>query len=68
VRAVEDTRLTALDGGCLRQKAESDPRMGYLLMKKFAQVLTERLQGTRIRILDIYGNASPVAQAFGRSS
>ena len=46
---------TAFDGACLRGKCESDPAFGYELMSRFAQVLIERLQWTRLRLLDVYG-------------
>jgi CRP/FNR family transcriptional regulator, cyclic AMP receptor protein len=55
-RAVEPVRAIALDGACLRSKCDEDPRLGYLLMKRFAGVLKRRLFSTRIRLLDIYGH------------
>lgn len=55
VRAIGETRVLAFDGKCLREKAEKDPRLGYLLMKRFAQIMTERLQATRLQLLDVYG-------------
>lgn len=54
-RAVELTRAIALDGACLRQKAESDHELGYQIMKRFAQVAAEELQSTRMQLLDLYG-------------
>lgn len=54
VRTIEPTRAIALNGACLRTKCDQDFRMGYFLMKKFAQIMTDRLQSTRIRLLDIY--------------
>jgi len=56
-RAVGLVRATAFDGTCLRDKCEADPALGYELMRRFAQVLIERLQATRLRLLDIYGYA-----------
>jgi CRP/FNR family cyclic AMP-dependent transcriptional regulator len=53
-RAVELTRAIALDGRCLRTKCESDHNLGYELLKRFAQVMEDRLQATRIRLLDMY--------------
>jgi CRP/FNR family transcriptional regulator, cyclic AMP receptor protein len=53
-RALELTRAIALDGQCLRGKCEEDPRLGYELMKRFAQIMVGRLQSTRIRLLDLY--------------
>ena len=57
-RAVELTRAIALDGKCLRTKCEDDPRLGFELLKRFAHVMAERLQATRLQLLDVYGNRS----------
>jgi CRP/FNR family cyclic AMP-dependent transcriptional regulator len=54
-RAVELTRATAFDGACIRQKCEADPRLGYELLKRFAHVIGQRLQATRMQLLDVYG-------------
>jgi CRP-like cAMP-binding protein len=55
VRAVELTRALALDGKCLRGKCEDNPRLGYELLKRVAQVFAERLLATRLQLLDVYG-------------
>src|SRR5262245_45835913 len=55
-RALGVVRATGFDGACLRGKCEDDPVLGYELMGRFAQVVIERLQWTRIRLLDLYGN------------
>ena len=55
-RALTPVRATAFDGACLRGKCEDDPRLGYALMSRFAQVLIERLQWTRLRLLDLFGH------------
>jgi len=57
-RALSPVRATGFDGTCLRGKCESDPALGYELMGRFAQVLIERLQWTRLRLLDVYGDGS----------
>ena len=54
-RALGLVRATAFDGACLRGKCETDPALGYDLMSRFAQVIIERLQWTRLRLLDLYG-------------
>jgi CRP-like cAMP-binding protein len=54
-RATELVRAIALDATCLRQKCESDHDLGYEMMKRFMPVLIERLQATRLQILDVYG-------------
>jgi CRP/FNR family transcriptional regulator, cyclic AMP receptor protein len=55
VRAVEDTRAIAINALCLRQKCEADHDLGYEMMKRFMPVLIQRLQATRLQILDVYG-------------
>jgi CRP/FNR family cyclic AMP-dependent transcriptional regulator len=57
-RALEPTRAVAFDGTCLRTKADTDDEIGHLLYKRVAEVLLERLQGTRVRLLDLYGKQS----------
>ena len=54
-RAVEPVRAIAVDGACLRGKCDADPALGYELMRRFSQVMLERLQSTRLRLADLYG-------------
>ncbi len=54
-RAVEETRVISLDAACLRGKCDRDPRLGYDLLQRVAQVMSHRLQATRVRLLDLYG-------------
>jgi CRP/FNR family transcriptional regulator, cyclic AMP receptor protein len=55
-RALSTVRATQFDGKCLRDKCDADPVLGRDLMSRFAQLLIERLQWTRLRLLDVYGN------------
>ena len=55
-RAVQDTRVVAFDGACLRGKCEADHELGYQLMRRFAASMIERLQATRLQLLDVYGH------------
>jgi CRP/FNR family transcriptional regulator, cyclic AMP receptor protein len=57
-RALTPVRATVFDGACLRGKCDDDPVLGYELMKRFAHVFVARLQWTRIRLLDVYGNGA----------
>lgn len=57
VRALEPVGAVAVDAACLRAKAEADPEFGYELMKRFSAVILERLQATRLRLLDLYGGS-----------
>jgi CRP/FNR family transcriptional regulator, cyclic AMP receptor protein len=54
-RALELTRAIAMDAVCLRRKCDEDHDLGYELMKRFVPVVVERLQTTRLQILDVYG-------------
>jgi CRP-like cAMP-binding protein len=54
-RAREPCSLIAFDGACLRGKVEQDHELGYQLMKRFAASLVDRLQATRMQLLDVYG-------------
>ena len=53
-RAVELTRVFKLDGKCLRTKCDKDHSLGYELMKRFSSIIADRLEATRIQLLDIY--------------
>lgn len=53
-RAVELTRAVTLDGECLRKKAEEDHDLGYELLKRFVHIIEQRLQATRLQLLNLY--------------
>ncbi|MCK9930594.1 cyclic nucleotide-binding domain-containing protein [Frankia sp. Mgl5] len=55
-RALSPVRASAIDGSCLRRTFARDPALGYDALLHLAQVLVERLQATRLRLLDVYGN------------
>ena len=48
------TRAIALDGKCLRTKCEADHDLGYELLKRFSSIVEQRLESTRLRLLDMY--------------
>ena len=54
-RALGLVRAVAIDAGCLRAKCEADHDLGYDVMKRFLPVLSQRLQATRLQLLDLYG-------------
>lgn len=56
--ALTRIRAVVFDGACLRGKCDDDPRLGYELMKRFSSVMTDRMQSARIRLLDLYGQAT----------
>jgi len=55
-RAVEQVRAVQFDGACLRGKCDDDTALGYALLTRFAQMLVDRLQATRIQLMDVYGD------------
>jgi len=54
-RVLELTRAVALDATCLRKKCETDHHLGYELLKRLTVMMEERLQATRLQLLDFYG-------------
>jgi CRP-like cAMP-binding protein len=53
-QALELTRAIAFDGACLRAKCDDDHDLGYAL-QRFARIMMQRLQATRLQLLDVYG-------------
>jgi CRP/FNR family transcriptional regulator, cyclic AMP receptor protein len=53
--ATEPVEAIRLDGIRLRELAAADPALGYALALAMLQVLGNRLQSTRARLLDLYG-------------
>lgn len=54
-RAVDDIRAIALDGKCLRTKCEENHDLGYEILKRFGRIMEQRLEATRLQLLDVYG-------------
>jgi CRP-like cAMP-binding protein len=55
-RALELTRCIAIDAMCIRGKMEADHELGYQLMKRFTNVIVQRLNSTLVQLLDVYAN------------
>lgn len=54
-RAIEPVRAIGLDAACLRGKCDADPALGYEMMKRFLPIIVNRLNATRLQLLDVYG-------------
>ena len=54
-RALEPVVAVQLDGTCLRNKCDADPRLGYEVLKRFADIMEQRLHSARLGLLDMYG-------------
>jgi CRP-like cAMP-binding protein len=57
-KALELTRVLALDGKCLRGKCEKDHDLGYELLKRFADILASRLDAVRMQLIDMYSSTA----------
>lgn len=53
--AGESVRATAFDGKCLRGKCRENHDLGYELAMRSAHIMMQRLQATRLQLLDVYG-------------
>ena len=53
-RSLETVRALAFEGSRLRQACDQDPSFGYALMRRLLKVVAERLQATRMQLLDVY--------------
>ena len=49
--------MVCVDTARLRVSLAENPVLGFLLLDRLAAVILERLQATRIRLLDIYGKS-----------
>ncbi len=56
--AITSVRAIMLDGARLMEQKEEDHEFGYELMRRFAGVVVERLQATRLQLLDLYAAGS----------
>lgn len=54
-RVIRLTRVVALDARCLRGKYANDPHLAYELLKRFIPIIANRLEASRLQLIDIYG-------------
>lgn len=57
--AVEPVHAIVLDGGAVRAMCDADAVLGYELTRRFSAVMLDRLQNTRLRLLDLYAAPRP---------
>jgi CRP/FNR family cyclic AMP-dependent transcriptional regulator len=53
-RAVAATGAVEFDAHAVRAVCDADPLLGYALTRRFLGIMLDRLQSTRIRLLDLY--------------
>ena len=56
--AGEVTLALEFDGAAVRELCQRDPALGYDLAMRFTEVVVDRLQSTRLRLLDLYARPS----------
>jgi CRP-like cAMP-binding protein len=54
-RALQSVGALAIDGACLRATSLDDAALGFALLSRVTHLILERLQATRVRLLDLYG-------------
>jgi CRP-like cAMP-binding protein len=55
VRAVDDVEAVAVDAAGLRSVLADRPDVGFFVLDRLTAVILDRLQATRVRLLDLYG-------------
>ena len=53
-QAIESTEIIAFDAQVIRQVSAADPPFGYALLSRFRPLIVQRLEATRIQLLDLY--------------
>ncbi len=56
-RAEEDSELLEFDGAIILARCEQEPQFGYELLKKFAELMSERLDAARQKMMDEWNPA-----------
>jgi CRP-like cAMP-binding protein len=56
------TSAIEFDAPAVRRRCHADPAFGYAVLRTFTPVITERLQATRLRLLDLYASPSELRQ------
>jgi CRP-like cAMP-binding protein len=58
-RSLSPVSTVAFAGERLREACDRDPEMGYALMKRLFELLTERLDATRLQVLRAHAQPEP---------
>ncbi len=61
-RALQRVEALAFEGGALLAACRADAELGFSLMRKLLLMVSERLDATRLQLMDTY---SPVAARAG---
>ena len=64
--AREPTVTLAFDAASVRRHCDADPAFGYAILRCFTPVITQRLQATRLRMLDLYATPAQAGRPEAR--
>jgi CRP-like cAMP-binding protein len=56
VRARTALEVIRFDVACLQARFDADPALGHAFCRRFLAVVAERLQATRLQLMDLYGH------------
>lgn len=62
-RALSPVSTVAFPSDRIREACDRDPEMGYALMKRLFELLTERLDATRLQVVQVRRDAEVARQA-----
>lgn len=60
-----ETAAIVFDAEPVRRRCDADPAFGYAILRCFTPVIVERLQATRLRMLDLYATPDQAGQRAG---
>jgi CRP-like cAMP-binding protein len=63
-RAVQDSRVLRIPAEELRKTCDLNPAFGYQILKRVVRVLADRINGTRMQMLDMFGPEHPTIFDF----
>jgi CRP-like cAMP-binding protein len=58
-RALAPTQVVAIDAFQVLALCHQDPNFGFAFMRRMARALAQRLNATRLQLLDVYGTELP---------
>jgi CRP/FNR family cyclic AMP-dependent transcriptional regulator len=61
--AREPTTAIVFDAASVLRRCDSDAAFGYAMLRCFTPVITQRLQATRLRVLDLYASPAQLRQS-----
>jgi CRP/FNR family transcriptional regulator, cyclic AMP receptor protein len=60
-RVIRPVKAVVINTPCLNGKIETDAELGYELLRRVAKVMVDRLQATRMQVMDIYAPSHSTA-------